>query len=162
MTLVIGSRTPTLGDVSTDTWPSTGAIETETASLEISVQQLGRDIFNDSTVSAASDDYQALQNAWNSFVADFDQWRDAAWFWNPSRRDELIGYRARFNALLAQWRGLGVVTAAAPVVGDKPATSPLDQVLGILDKVVLVVGIGAAVWAASTIYKELRPRGPGG
>jgi hypothetical protein len=144
-----------MGDVATDTWPSTGAIDTETQSLALSISQLGTDIFNSNTPD--SDAYTTLQNAWNTFVADFTQWQNAAWFWNPSRRDELVSYRARYNALLAQWQSLpGVVTAATPVANATPPASPLDTVLAIAGDLVWVAAIGAAVWVGSTIYKEIR------
>jgi hypothetical protein len=148
-----------LGDVAADTWPSTGAINTETASLATSVAQLGKDIF----AGFGRDSYPvddpgvgSLQNAWNAFLADFNQWRDAGWFWNPSRRDELIGYRARFNALLAQWRVVpSVVTVAAPVAGDAPEKNPIekavDKAVDIAKWAALLVGAVAAWKVASDL-----------
>lgn len=157
--IVVRPAVPSLGsfgDVATDTWPSTGAIDTETESLALSISQLGTDIFNS---DGTGDDqaYFTLQNAWNTFVADFSQWKDSAWFWNPSRRDELVAYRARYNALLAQWQALpGVVTAAAPVPNATLPKSPLDTGLAIAGDLIWVAAIGAGVWVASTLYKELR------
>lgn len=151
---------PAMGDVVDDTWPSTGAIDTETASLAVSVAQLGRDIFDGFGRDAYPVDdpgVGALQNAWNAFLADFNQWKDAAWFWNPSRRDELVTYRARFNDLLAQWRGVPtVITAAKPVAGAAPAKSPLDKAADVASSLVWIVGIGAALWVGTTVYKEMR------
>lgn len=148
------------GDVATDTWPTTGAIDTETESLGLSISQLATDIFN-SDNTPDGDAYFTLQNAWNTFVADFTQWKNAAWFWNPSRRDELVAYRARYNALLKQWQALpGVQTAAAPVANATLPKSPLDTGLAIAGDLVWVAGIGAAVWLGSVLYKELR-RGEG-
>jgi hypothetical protein len=151
---------PAMGNVADDSWPSTGAINTETASLATSVAQLGRDIFDGFGRDAYPIDdpaVQALQNAWNAFLADFSQWRDSAWFWNPSRRDELISYRARFNELLSQWRGVpDVITAAKPVEGAAPAKSALDKAADVAGSLVWIVGIGAALWVGTTVYKELR------
>src|SRR5882672_9556011 len=93
-------------------WPSTGSLDTETASLDATVKELGTDIFND-TVSASNENYQTFLNAWNTFVADFNQWLKAAWFWNPTRRDELVDYRKRFNSLLTRYHAfdsLGATT----------------------------------------------------
>lgn len=153
---------PALSGVEDDTWPSTGAIDTETASLATSVAQLGRDIFDGFGRDAypiGDAGVQALQNAWNAFLADFDQWKDAAWFWNPSRRNELVSYRARFNDLLAQWRSVPeVVTAAKPVAGAAPAKSPLDKAADVAGSLVWIVGIGAALWVGTTVYKELKGR----
>jgi hypothetical protein len=154
------STVPSLGDVAEDTWPSTGAIDTETASLATSVAQLGRDIFDGFGRDAYPIDdagVQALQNAWNAFLADFNQWKDAAWFWNPSRRDELVSYRAKFNALLAQWQSVPqVITVAKPVAGAAPAKSSLDKAADIAGSLVWIVGIGAAVWIGHTVYREMR------
>lgn len=143
-----------LGDVASDTWPSTGAVNTETASLATSVAQLGRDIFD----AFARDSYPvddpavgALQNAWNAFLADFNQWQAAGWFWNPSRRDELIVYRARFNALLAQWRAVpSVVTVAAPVAGAEPAKGGLAEAA---DRVETIVKWGALLVGGVVAFK---------
>ena len=148
-----------LGDVASDTWPSTGAINTETASLATSVAQLGRDIFD----GFGRDSYPvddpgvgALQNAWNAFLADFNQWQASAYFWNPSRRDELISYRARFNALLAQWRAVpSVVTVAAPVAGAEPAKGGLAEAVDHVEAIVkwgaLIVGGAMALKVASDL-----------
>jgi len=154
---------PALGDVADDTWPSTGAINTETASLATSVAQLGRDIFDgfgrDDTSWVDDPAVDALRNAWNAFLADFGQWKDSAYFWNPSRRDELVSYRARFNDLLAQWRSVpAVVTAAKPVAGAAPAKSPLDKAADVAGSLVWIVSIGAALWVGTTVYKEFKGR----
>ena len=107
---------------------------------------------------AAIDDpgVQALQNAWNAFLADFRQWQAAGWFWNPSRRDELIGYRARFNALLAQWRSVpAVVTAAVAVAGAEPAKGGLAEAVDHVETIVkwgaLIVGGAMAIKVASDL-----------
>jgi hypothetical protein len=165
--MILGARAlaaPSMGDVAADTWPSTGAIDTETASLATSIDQLGRDIFD----AFGRDSYNvddpavgSLQNAWNAYLADFAQWQTSAYFWNPSRRDELVSYRARFNALLAQWKGLagaGVITAAAPVAGATLPKSPLDKAADLAGSLVWIVGIGAGLWVASTVYKEVQAR----
>ena len=148
-----------LGDVASDTWPSTGAINTETASLATSVAQLGKDIFDGfGRDSYPIDDpgVHALQNAWNAFLADFNQWQASGYFWNPSRRDELVGYRARFNALLAQWRAVpSVVTVAAPVAGAEPAKGGLAEAVDHVEAIVkwgaLLVGGAMALKVASDL-----------
>lgn len=143
------------GDIAGETWPTTGEINTETASLALTVSSLGRDIFNSETPN--SPEYYTLQNAWNTFVADFGQWKDAGWFWNPGRRDELVAYRARFNHLLDLWKGLGngaVLTVADPVAGDTLPPSPLDKAADIARSLVWVLGIGGALWVGFTLYRE--------
>ena len=72
-------------------------------------------------------DYQAFQNAWNAFIADFDQWKDAGWFWNLTRRDQLLGYRTRFNALLEKSKTLGTVTMAPVPVLVSSLINELDE-----------------------------------
>jgi hypothetical protein len=146
-----------LANIAEETWPTTGEIDTETASLLLSVQALARDIF-DSGVSS-SPEYFTLQNQWNAFASDFAQWRASAWFWNPGRRDELVAYRARFNALLGAWQALpggGVQTAATPVAGAELPPSTLDKVADIGRSLAWIVGFGAALWVGTTLYKEVR------
>lgn len=145
------------GDVAGETWPTTGEINTETASLALSISSLGRDIFNSETPD--SPDYFALENGWNTFVADFGQWKDAGWFWNPGRRDELVAFRARFNALLDKWKALGngaVITVAGPVAGATAPPSTLDKAADIARSLVWVVGIGGALWVGITLYREAK------
>jgi len=134
-------------------WPTTGDIDTETNSLAISIQQLGNDIFN-SNVSASVAGWQPFQDAWNAFVADFDQWQNAGWFWNPTRRDELLDYRARFNALLSQMQGLGIATNATPLASTAPPDE-LDKVLAILDKIVIVGAVAGVGYVGWRVYKAV-------
>jgi hypothetical protein len=162
--IVVGRAAPAMGDVASDTWPSTGAIDTETASLATSVAELGRDIFDAfgrGSYDVEDQNVQALQNSWNAFLADFNQWQASGYFWNPSRRDELVSYRARFNRELAQWKGLGaagVTTAAAAVAGAVLPQSPLDKAADIAGSLVWILGIGAALWVGTTVYKEIKAR----
>ncbi len=140
-----------MGAVEGALWPTTGDIDVETDSLATAIAQLGHDIGNSQTPN--SDAYFVFQNAWNSFVADFGNWKDAAWFWNPTRRDQLLDYRSRFNQLLEQARTLNVATAAA-MQKAQPEPDTLDKLLAAVNKIVIVgalVGTGFIVWK---IYRE--------
>jgi hypothetical protein len=147
--MMVGHRFPQLGAVENDTWPSTGALETETQSLWLSMLQLSKDVFNS---NAYVDD--VWTRSWNTFVADVQQWKDAGWFWNPTRRDELLEYRRRFNTLLAQFQGAGVSTGAEQQAAT--GSTPLDTVNTILTKALWVVGGVGALWAVHSVYKEFR------
>lgn len=144
-------RYPGLGAVENDTWPSTGALETETESLRLSVMQLARSIFD--AVAVPSDDWQ---NAWNTFVADFNQWRDSGYFWNPTRRDELLEYRKRFNALLAQFQNIGIGSAVTTTNATPTQVSPLQQASALITKVGWVLAIGAVAYVGITVYRDTR------
>lgn len=141
-----------LAGVENDVWPSTGALDVETNSLDLSIQQLAHDNFDQGMLGWDS----VLQNAWNTFIADWNQWKSAGWFWNPSRRDELLSYRKRFNDLLAQIQARGTSTQTQPVAAV--GVTPFDQVSSMLTKTAWIVGGVAAIWAASTVYKEVRRR----
>lgn len=137
-----------LGDVADAFWPTTGDIDTATNSLAITIQELGTDIFND-TGNASDDSYQAFLTAWDAFVADFDQWKDTTLYWNPTRRDELIDYRKRFNDLLSTYQGFSgsLTVGVKPVPGDTPSPNPLVALEGIASKVVAGVVIVGALYA---------------
>lgn len=153
---MILARQISLGDVAADTWPSTGEIDTETQSLATSIQQLAQDWFDTQSPGWTPQ----LQNSWNAFVADFNNWKNSGYFWNPGRRDELLGYRGRFNTFIASFNNAGVSTDVTPgQVGSTVALpDALDKVSDITTKALYVVlGIGA-LWAGATVYKELRGR----
>lgn len=156
MTMLI-YRTPQMGAVEDSIWATTGDLDTESRSLEIAVKQMGRDIFEDNSISASSDAYQVFLRSWNAFVADFNQWLGAPWFWNPARRDQLLAHRARFNSMLSQFKAFGGMTGAVPTQ-DKAGPGPLDKAGELATKLVWVVGIGAAIWVGATVYKEMRGR----
>jgi hypothetical protein len=137
-------------------WPSSGALDTEEKSLQLQISALGHDIAF-SSAPASDDRVQSFLRTWNAYVQDFLNWRSAPWFWNPNRRDQLIEYRRRFNAFREQFLTLpGSSTTVQPVAGAKPADGPFDQAVKILNKVVIVVAIGAGLWVASTVYREAR------
>lgn len=146
-------RNPSLGAVESSLWPSTGDIDTETASLATSVHQLAEDIFQAQPLPDTAD-YNAFQNAWNAFIADFNQWKDAGWFWNLTRRDQLLGYRTRFNALLDKAKTLGANTMAAPQADT--GTDPVSKFLGTATTVALVIGAAVAGYYAFRIVKGVR------
>lgn len=154
--LVPGNMSMTgLGDVANDTWPSTGEIDNETKSLDLTIRQLAQDSFNGELPGFGD---TSLQTAWNTFIADWSQWRDAAYFWNPGRRDELLTYRKRFNDLLALMKGAGTVTTIGTTQVGSTTAAPdgLDKVSDILTKALWVAGIVGVVWAGHTVYKEFR------
>lgn len=145
--------TAAMGAVEGALWPSTGDIDRETESLAIAIRQLGHDIGN--SVTPNSDAYFAFERGWNAFVADFGQWKDGGWYWNPTRRDQLLEYRQRFNALLEQARTFQVASVA---VAQKAQPEPdgVDKLLAAVNKVVIVgaaVGVGFVLWK---VYKETR------
>ena len=127
------------GGIESAVWPTTGDINTETQSLAITISSLGAD-YGNSSLSTADDAVAMWQRDWNAFVTDFLQWKDAGWFWNPTRRDALVNYRARFNILLAQYHNLGgsAQTLINPVAGDQPTPDSLDTMMS----AVKWVGIG--------------------
>ena len=145
-------RSPSLGAVETALWPSTGDIDTETASLATSVQELAQDIFNANV--PADDTWATFQNAWNAFIADFNQWKDAGWFWNLTRRDQLLSYRTRFNTLLDKAKSMGVGTLAAPQADS--GTDPLSKMLGTLTTVGIVIGGAVGGYYVLQIVKGMR------
>lgn len=146
-------RNPSLGAVESSLWPTTGDIDTETASLAIQVHQLAQDVFNANV--PADDKWSVFQDAWNAFIADFDQWKDASWFWNLTRRDQLLSYRSKFNALLTQAKALGVGTLAAPQASEKEA-DPLSKFFGTATTVAMVVGGAVVAYYGFQIVKGAR------
>lgn len=148
--MIVNSMTGLAG-VESDTWPSTGAIDVETNSLDLSIKQLAADWFRTAPDNTAD---PGLLAAWNTFIADWSQWRDAAWFWNPTRRDELLGYRKRFNDFLTRFNNAGVGSLAMPQATS--GLDALDKAGDLLTKAMWVVGGIGALWAANTVYKTLR------
>jgi hypothetical protein len=140
-------------------WPSTGAIDTETASLDATVKELGSDVFAD-TVSASNANYQVWLTAWDTFVADFNQWMSSSWFWNPTRRDELVDYRKRFNSLLTRYHAfdsVGAVTGGTQLVaGAAPSKSAIDTLADNYGKIVTGGIIIAAIFLAPTVIPLLK------
>lgn len=160
--MIVGTRqyAPGLGDVASDTWPSTGEIDTETTSLWNSMMQLSQDWFDTQSPGWTAQ----LQNAWNAFVADFTNWKNSSYFWNPGRRDELLDYRKRFNTFVTNFTAAGVSTDVTPAQVGSTVILPsgLDSVVssasGLLTKALYVVlGVGV-LWAGMTVYKETRGR----
>jgi heme oxygenase len=143
-----------MGAVEGSLWPTTGDINNESQSLAASIQQVGRDIFN-SSVSGDSDAYATFQNSWNTFVQDFDAWKDASWFWNPTRRDELIEYRGRYNALLSQMRALGISSLAADQKTSAP--NPLDTALSVLNKLIIGGAVLGVAYIGYRVWEKTRP-----
>lgn len=119
-----------LGAVESVVWPTTGDLETETRSLAQSISLLGSD-YAASLLSTSNSSVATWERSWNSFVTDFLQWKDSPYFWNPTRRNQLVEYRRRFNELLAQYKGLGTsaITLISPVTGDRVAPDSLDKVM---------------------------------
>lgn len=149
-----------LSGVEDSLWPTTGDINTETASLETTVQNLGQDILLDQ-VSASDPNWQVFQNKWNAFVADFDQWRNASWFWNPTRRDDLLSYRSRFNSLLDQYHGINgaVTTGVSAVKGASPSPGPFDSANQLLGHIATGAVIVGAIYAGAKLLPMLRGMG---
>jgi hypothetical protein len=117
-----------LGAVESMVWPTTGDINTETASLANSVSLLGSD-YAASSLTTVDDSVALWQRSWNSFVTDFLQWQASPYFWNPSRRNQLVDYRKRFNDLLAAYHNLGGNTLIAPLPGDALQPDSLDKIM---------------------------------
>jgi hypothetical protein len=140
------------GAVENSLWPTTGDIDTETASLATQVHQLAQDIFNANV--PADDTWSVFQNAWNAFIADFNQWKDAAWFWNLTRRDQLLNYRTKFNALLDKAKSMGIGTMASPQADT--GSDPVSKLLGTLTTVAIVVGAAVGGYYAFQIYRSAR------
>jgi hypothetical protein len=116
--------------VEASVWPTTGDIDNETNSLAQTISTFGHDVaWSNTTVT--DDVFQTFLRAWDGFVTDFLTWKEGAWFWNPTRRDQLIDYKARFNQLLQRFQalGIGASTDVTPVVGDRPAPDSLDKVM---------------------------------
>jgi hypothetical protein len=68
---------------------------------------------------------QAYLVAWNAFIVDFERWRDAFWFDRWGRRNEVIAYRKRFNALQEWWAGLsGTLVTTTPEYKPAETTGP--------------------------------------
>lgn len=132
-----------LGAVESVVWPTTGDLDTETRSLGITISTLGHD-YAASSLTTSDDSVALWERSWNDFVTDFLQWQSSPYFWNPTRRDQLLEYRRRFNALLDQYRGLGgaAQTFLAPVAGDRAAPDSLDKIMTAVKwgGVLLVVG----------------------
>jgi hypothetical protein len=153
MMLVRPASRPTMGAVESALWPTTGDLDTETASLSLQIEQLGRDIFNAfGGLDTSGADWDQFSSGWRTFLDDFRQWRDAGWFWNPTRRDQLLGYRTTFNAMLAQAKRLGVGTLAAPQKDE--GDDPLSKFLGTLTTVVIVAGVAVGAYYGAKIIKE--------
>ncbi len=134
-----------LNGVESSTWPTTGDIDTETNSLALSVVALGHDPAVSSPLVG-----DAWLAAWNLFVDDFNQWKDAAWFWNPTRRDQLISYRARFNDLLSQLQNIsGEASPIAPVQGSHKEPDSIDKLVDAAKFVGVLVGLGLVVKAVT-------------
>ncbi len=132
-----------LNGVESSTWPTTGDIDTETNSLTLSVVALGHDPSVSSPLVG-----DAWLAAWNLFVDDFNQWKDAAWFWNPTRRDQLISYRARFNDLLSQLQNIsGEASPIAPVQGSRKEPDSIDKLVDAAKFIGVLVGLGLVVKA---------------
>lgn len=132
-----------LQGVEASIWPTTGNIDDETNSLAITISTLGHD-YAASSLSTSNPTVDTWQRGWNGFVTDFLAWKSSSYFWNPTRRDELVGYRARFNALLAAYQGLGGPTFQAAVEGAAAAPDSLDKIMTAAKWGVLALGIGLA------------------
>jgi hypothetical protein len=148
------------GDVADALWPTTGDIDTATNSLALTIQQLGSDIFNDNG-NASDPNYQAFLDAWNTFVADFTQWKGVSLYWNPTRRDELVDYRKRFNDLLTLYHSFsGALTLGIQAVpGAVLAPSLLVQWGGLISKVVGGVAAVGGIYLAVKFAGLLPKRG---
>jgi hypothetical protein len=145
-----------MGAVENSFWPTTGDVDSETNSLEQSVAQLGRDVFTafgaSDTLSGDNPDFLAFSSAWNAFYEDFEAWRTAGWFWNPTRRDQLLEYRTRYNALLLEAKRLGVGTLAAPLADH--GEDPVSKLLGTFGTVAIVLGVGIAGYFGVKVWNE--------
>lgn len=117
-----------MGATESMVWPTTGDINTETASLANSISLLGSD-YASSSLSTADDSVALWERSWNAFVTDFLQWQASGYFWNPSRRTQLVDYRRRFNDLLAAYNSLGGPTLIAPLPGDHLQPTSLDDIM---------------------------------
>lgn len=149
--MIVRSLDTGLGAVENDTWPSTGAIDTESNSLDLAIKQLARDNFDQGMPSWDS----TLQNSWNTFVADWNYWLNTGYFWNPTRRDELLEYRKRFNDLRTQMQAGGVSTYTPEQVSTKGANA-FDVAGSLLTKTLWVVGGVAVLLVGHAAYKEFR------
>lgn len=142
-----------MGAVEAALWPTTGDIDNETASFAGTVLQLAADIFNANI--GAGDDVQTFLRSWNTFVDDFNAWKDAAWFWNPTRRDQLLEYRGRFNVLLAQFRALGGSSGAQAQAAAKEPDA-VDKAISFVTRAGIVLGVGLVAYVGFTAWKEAR------
>ncbi len=142
-----------LGALEADVWPPTHGLDSETNSLAQTIATFGHD-YAFSLLDAGDPAVQMFQRAWNDFVTDFLQWKEGPYFWNPTRRDQLVEYRAKFNRLLQQYQALGpeAATSVAPVVGDHVQPDSLD-------KVMTAVKWGGIVLGAGLVYKILSDTG---
>lgn len=148
---------PTLGAIENSLWPSTGDIDTETKGLDSQITELGRDVFNwFPNADTSTPQVDQFSSGWNAFLDDWRNWRDAAWFWNLTRRDQLLGYRSRFNQLLAAAKSLSVGTLATPQADT--GTDPFSKLLGTLTTVAIVAGVGIGAFYGVKIFKEARGR----
>lgn len=147
-----------LGAVESSVWPTTGDIDAETQSLATTIATLGHDIAG-SGVDPSTIEYQSFERAWNGFVTDFLAWQDAPWFWNPTRRDQLVSYRQRYNQLLASYKTLPAsYTAQEPVSGDHPEPDSLDNVMRAVKwgGIALGVYLGVRLLYDTGVLRKLR------
>ncbi len=142
-----------LGALEADVWPPTHGLDSETNSLAQTISTFGHD-YAFSILTTADPAVEAFQRAWNDFVTDFLSWKSTPYFWNPTRRDQLVEYRAKFNRLLQIYKTLGpaATTTVAPVVGDQVQPDSLD-------KVMVAVKWGGVLLAGGLVYKVLSDTG---
>ena len=137
-----------LSGIESAVWASTGDIDTETDSLLITIQTFTADRMDSDIASHPS--YPAWLNVWNGFAQDFAQWRDSAWFWNPTRRDQLLEYRRRFNELLASYKSLGpsATTGLSPLAHDRPEPDSLDKLMKVAKWGIGILIVGGIIKVA--------------
>ncbi len=103
--MVMGSMDegPGIGAFEDTLWLTQPEIKGATDELDARIKAFGKETFEQ---LLDVPDVQGFITQWNAFVADWDAFRDE-WWVNPyRRRDGIIAFRARFNALADSWAHL--------------------------------------------------------
>lgn len=98
-----------------DDWlPNRFDINAASAELDGRIRAFSREFFSALAEASSTPAQQSFLTAWNAFVHDWRTWFEATWLVARFRRDELLGFRGRFNDLLVWFKRLPEAATAGP------------------------------------------------
>lgn len=149
-----------------DVIPVVADIEGAIAELGAKIRAFAAETFEQLPDVPAAQGYLV---AWNTFVQEFDAWRDGWWVDRFKRRNEVLSYRKRFNTLQAFFHGLaGTAATTTPQFKPSETTGPtfgipswaLPVALGVAGLVVLsqLGALGPALASIKALVPRTNPR----
>jgi hypothetical protein len=153
---------PEFGSFETDWIPSITDMDAAIADLQSKASEFGSEMFN--AYDLTSDAVTGFNMAWNQFVADLADLKDALWFNRWQRRSDIVAMRQRFNDLVARWHRLPGAPAATstptfkPEQISPPSTNFDSTIKWAAIGLVAIAGISALAQLSPAI-KQLLPKG---